>query len=199
MDLGAEVGREAVDGRAKDILGPGGVADEGALDGGDGDVEEAVLLVGGQAVELVLGRVGGDVEVLGLGNEGADDGLDEEGVELVGKVYEVVGAFLRGVSNMVLFQSVLFFSWYWEGNEWVDCNWVILVLKFVAEYTIDVILMMMLHGVLVVWRRCRSARISVTKAGRSSGGAFAGLTEDRQGRLTSIETWACMAAAWQCQ
>ena len=72
--------------------------DERDLDGRDGDVEEAVLLVGRQAVELVLGRVGGDVEVLRLRDEGADDGLDEEGVEFVGEVDEVVGAFLGGVS-----------------------------------------------------------------------------------------------------
>ena len=80
--MGAEVARQAVDDGLEDIAGPGGVADDGDFDWGDGDVEEAVLVVRGEAVELVLGRVVRDVDGLGLRDEGADDGLDEKGVDV---------------------------------------------------------------------------------------------------------------------
>lgn len=58
------------------------MADDADLDGRDGDVEEAVLVVRGEAVELVRGGVRSDVDGLRLWDEGADDGLDEEGVEV---------------------------------------------------------------------------------------------------------------------
>lgn len=92
-------GGQRVDDGAEDVAGPGLVADDAALEGVDADVEEAVLVLGGEAVVLAAGGRGGFLEALGLGEEDADDGLEDGGVDVEGDVDEGEGPFLRGISE----------------------------------------------------------------------------------------------------
>ena len=83
----------------EDVLGPGAVADDGHLDRGDADVEEAMLLaVEAKTLQLVLGSVARRAEGLGVREEDAQDGLEEGRVEVKRNVDEGVGAFLLTIS-----------------------------------------------------------------------------------------------------
>ncbi|ROW11687.1 hypothetical protein VPNG_05661 [Cytospora leucostoma] len=80
---------QLVDDGLEELLGPGLVAGYRALDGRHADVEEAVLLVDGEALEPALER--GAAIVQARGQEDADDGLDELRVEVQRDVYQAEG------------------------------------------------------------------------------------------------------------
>ena len=63
----------------EDVLCPRCVADYGALDGRDGDVEEAMLAVDGEALEETFWLFGTRRST--MGEEDSKDGLEEGGVE----------------------------------------------------------------------------------------------------------------------
>ena len=71
---GSVLGKGLDDG-LEDILGPGAVADDGALDWRDANVKETVLIVGGETLQLLLGGIPRRLETLGLGEKDAQDGL----------------------------------------------------------------------------------------------------------------------------
>ncbi len=89
-DLPYLVLSQAFDGGLEDGLGPGRLADDGALDRRDAYVEEpmAVVLKG----HVLSGDLGG---VLAGWEKDLEDGLEKVGVEFEGYVDEAQGAFLR--------------------------------------------------------------------------------------------------------
>lgn len=82
---GGLAGQGAQDG-LEDVVGPGAAANDRGLEGGDADVEEALVrrgVVEGEALQLTLGTVAGRrANGLGLGQQNTQDGLYKGRVEI---------------------------------------------------------------------------------------------------------------------